>query len=76
MLTSADEAVDGNGFVKTGAQIAESSPLRRQPFLLETSLPGIFAAGGVRGGSTKRAASAVGEGAMAVQCVHEYLAYN
>jgi thioredoxin reductase (NADPH) len=57
-------------------QVMESSvwPLRRQPFLLETSLPGIFAAGDVRLGSTKRIASAVGEGAMAVQFVHEYLA--
>jgi thioredoxin reductase len=46
---------------------------RRQPFLLETSRPGVFAAGGVRSGSVKRVASAVGEGAMAVQFVHEYL---
>lgn len=66
--------VDPNGFVKTGAQVAESWPLRRPPFLLETSCPGIFAAGDVRCGSTKRVASAVGEGAMAVQFVHEYLA--
>lgn len=70
------QEVNGNGFVKTGLQIAESWPLRRQPFLLETSLPGIFAAGDVRCGSTKRVASAVGEGAMAVQFVHEYLASN
>ncbi len=68
--------VDGNGFVKTGLQIAQSWPLRRQPFLLETSLPGTFAAGDVRCGSTRRVASAVGEGAMAVQFVHEYLASN
>jgi thioredoxin reductase (NADPH) len=47
---------------------------RRQPFLLETSLSGIFAAGDVRCDSTKRVASAAGEGAMAVQFVHEYLA--
>ena len=46
---------------------------RRQPFLLETSRPGVFAAGDVRSGSIKRVASAVGEGAMAVQFVHEYL---
>jgi thioredoxin reductase (NADPH) len=45
----------------------------RQPFLLETSRPGVFAAGDVRSGSVKRVASAVGEGAMAVQFVHEYL---
>lgn len=66
--------VDGNGFVKTGLQVAEWWPLRRPPFLLETSCPGIFAAGDVRLGSTKRVASAVGEGAMAVQFVHQYLA--
>ena len=68
--------VDRHGFVKTGLQVMESNgwPLRRQPFLLETSLPGIFSAGDVRLGSTKRVASAVGEGAMAVQFVHEYLA--
>ena len=46
---------------------------RRQPFLLETSRTGVFAAGDVRSGSVKRVASAVGEGAMAVQLVHEYL---
>ena len=48
--------------------------LSREPFLLETSMPGIFAAGDVRSGSTKRCASAVGEGAMAVRLVHQYLA--
>jgi thioredoxin reductase (NADPH) len=69
---------DRNGFVKTGPQILESGAwqLRRQPFFLETSCPGIFAAGDVRLGSTKRVASAVGEGAMAVQFIHEYLASN
>ena len=46
---------------------------KRQPFLLETSRPGVFAAGDVRSGSAKRVASAVGEGSMAVQFVHEYL---
>jgi thioredoxin reductase (NADPH) len=46
---------------------------KRQPFLLETSRPGVFAAGDVRSGSIKCVASAVGEGAMAVQFVHEYL---
>jgi thioredoxin reductase (NADPH) len=45
----------------------------RAPFLLETSRRGVFAAGDVRAGSVKRVASAVGEGAMAVQFVHEYL---
>jgi thioredoxin reductase (NADPH) len=46
----------------------------REPFLLETSMPGVFAAGDVRSGSIKRCASAVGEGAMAVRLVHQYLA--
>lgn len=45
----------------------------REPFFFETSRPGVFAAGDVRLGSTKRVASAVGEGVMAVQFVHEYL---
>ena len=68
--------LDQDGFVKTGQQVADSKawPLRRQPFLLETSCPGIFAAGDVRLGSIKRVASAVGEGSMAVQLVHQYLA--
>jgi thioredoxin reductase (NADPH) len=66
---------DTKGFVRTGAALAEcpSWTARRQPFLLETSRPGVFAAGDVRAGSVKRVASAVGEGAMAVQFVHEYL---
>jgi thioredoxin reductase (NADPH) len=50
----------------------DSWPLQRPPFLLETSLPGVFAAGDVRHGSVKRVASAVGEGAMAVQLLHQY----
>jgi thioredoxin reductase (NADPH) len=49
-------------------------PLQRPPLFLETSLPGVFAAGDVRHRSIKRVASAVGEGAIAVQLVHEYLA--
>ena len=67
---------DSRGFVKTGPLVA-GSPYwteTREPFLLETSSPGIFAAGDVRVGSTKRVASAVGEGAMAVMFVHAYLA--
>ncbi|MGI8961758.1 MAG: NAD(P)/FAD-dependent oxidoreductase [Bryobacteraceae bacterium] len=66
---------DGKGFVRTGMALAESRSwgMARPPFLLETSHPGVFAAGDVRSGSVKRAASAVGEGAMAVQFVHEYL---
>jgi thioredoxin reductase (NADPH) len=66
---------DAEGFIQTGAALAQSPhwTARRQPFLLETSRPGVFAAGDVRSGSVKRVASAVGEGAMAVQFVHEYL---
>jgi len=66
---------DTKGFIRTGAALAQSphwsSP--RQPFLLETSRAGVFAAGDVRSDSIKRVASAVGEGAMAVKFVHEYL---
>jgi thioredoxin reductase (NADPH) len=66
---------DAKGFVRTGPVLSQSSSwsLARPPFLLETSRPGVFAAGDVRSGSVKRVASAVGEGAMAVQFVHEYL---
>ena len=66
---------DSKGFIKTGADLAHSQhwASARQPFLLETSRAGVFAAGDVRSGSVKRVASAVGEGAMAVQFVHECL---
>jgi thioredoxin reductase (NADPH) len=66
---------DAKSFVRTGAALAESPhwTAKRQPFLLETSRPGVFAAGDVRSDSVKRVASAVGEGAMSVQFVHEYL---
>jgi thioredoxin reductase (NADPH) len=66
---------DAKGFVRTGPSLAKSPhwTASRQPFLLETSHPGVFAAGDVRSGSVKRVASAVGEGAMSVQFVHEYL---
>ena len=66
---------DDKGFVRTGPAVAQSPhwTAKRQPFLLETSRPGVFAAGDVRSGSIKRVASAVGEGAMTVQFVHEYL---
>jgi thioredoxin reductase len=47
--------------------------LKRQPFLLETSRPGVFAAGDVRSGSVKRVASAVGDGSVAIRQVHEFL---
>jgi thioredoxin reductase (NADPH) len=66
---------DEKNFVRTGASLLQSPHRnsKRQPFLVETSRPGVFAAGDVRSGSVKRVASAVGEGAMAVQFVHEYL---
>jgi thioredoxin reductase (NADPH) len=66
---------DARGFVRTGPALARapSWTARREPFLLETSRPGVFAAGDVRSGSVKRVASGVGEGSMAVQFVHEYL---
>lgn len=73
-------ALDGKGFVKTGAAltadelVAAQWPLRRQPYLLETSIPGVLAVGDVRSGSTKRVASAVGEGSIAVATVHQVLA--
>jgi thioredoxin reductase (NADPH) len=68
---------DAKGFVRTGADLAGSRSwtAARQPFLLETSRPCVFAAGDVRAGSVKRVASAVGEGAMAVQFVHECLSH-
>ncbi len=67
--------LDAKGFVLTGPAVAEDSlwPLRRAPLFLETTCPGVFAAGDVRAGSVKRVASAVGEGSMAVAFVHEYL---
>jgi len=72
-------ARDENGFVLTGPDLLTDGllpadwPLERQPYYLETSVPGVFAAGDVRGQSVKRVASAVGEGAMAVTLVHRYL---
>jgi thioredoxin reductase (NADPH) len=54
-------------------QLPADWPLERQPYFLETSVPGVFAAGDVRHQSVKRVASAVGEGAMAVTLVHRYL---
>ena len=71
-------ARDSKGFVLSGRELmagesGPSWPLERDPFPLETSTPGVFVAGDVRRGSVKRVASAVGEGAMAVQLIHEYL---
>ncbi len=67
---------DERGFVLTGPSVGRSSQWKsgRQPYLLETSRPGVFAAGDVRAGSVKRVASAVGEGSMVVQFVHAVLA--
>ena len=67
-------ALDEKQFIKTGADLLDDWPLRRTPYLLETSLPGVFAVGDIRSGSVKRVASAVGEGSMAVQFVHKVLA--
>jgi thioredoxin reductase (NADPH) len=67
-------ALDNKHFIKTGAEVAHDWNLRRPPYLLETSLPGVFAVGDIRSGSVKRVASAVGEGSMAVQFVHKFLA--
>ena len=72
-------AVDGAGYIRTGAELISSDgeldgwPLSRQPLPLETNLPGQFAAGDVRSGSIKRCAAAIGEGSMAVALVHQRL---
>jgi thioredoxin reductase (NADPH) len=69
-------ARDDRGFVLAGPDVVGNAPWphERDPFLLETSLPGVFVAGDVRHRSIKRVASAVGEGSMAVQFIHQYLA--
>ena len=73
-------ALDDKGFVKTGQDLSAEDlaearwPLARSPYLLETSLPGVFAVGDVRSGNVKRVASAVGEGSIAVSFVHRVLA--
>ena len=72
-------ALDGKNFIKTGPDLSESDlaaarwPLPRAPYLLETSLPGVFAVGDVRGGNIKRVAAAVGEGSIAISFVHRVL---
>jgi thioredoxin reductase (NADPH) len=72
-------ALDAQGFVKTGADLSPEDlaaaewPLARAPYLLETSLPGVFAVGDVRAGNIKRVASAVGEGSIAISLVHQVL---
>jgi thioredoxin reductase (NADPH) len=72
-------ALDAKGFIKTGADLSQEDlaaahwPLARAPHLLETSRPGVFAVGDVRGGNIKRVASAVGEGSIAISFVHRAL---
>ncbi len=72
--------LDEHGFVRTGPQLKKDGklttnwPLTRDPLLLETSIPGVFAAGDTRSGSVKRVASGVGEGSVVVQFVHQFLA--
>ena len=72
-------ALDAHGFIKTGPDLSPEDiaaarwPFARGPHLLETSLPGVFAVGDVRGGNIKRVASAVGEGSIAVAFVHQVL---
>jgi thioredoxin reductase (NADPH) len=71
---------DGKGFIETGRELKTYSNFnkiwkqKRDPYLLETSCPGVFAAGDVRAGAMNRVASAVGEGSMAISFVHKYLA--
>jgi len=70
---------DARGFIMTGPDLLHDGkppkywPMERDPGLLETSLPGVFAVGDVRHGSVKRVASGVGEGSIAIQFVHQYL---
>ncbi len=72
-------ALDEKGFIKTGPDLSKDElaearwPLARLPYLLETSLPGVFAVGDVRSGSIKRVASGVGEGSIAISFVHRVL---
>lgn len=67
---------DGRGYVVTGSGIVKNAHwnVERDPYLLETSVPGVFAVGDVRAGSIKRVAAAVGEGSMAIAFIHQYFA--
>jgi thioredoxin reductase (NADPH) len=71
-------ALDRRGYVLTGPDVsaADAWPLERDPYLLETSVPGVFACGDVRSGPVKRVAAAVGEGSMAIAFVHQYLRHG
>jgi thioredoxin reductase (NADPH) len=70
---------DERGYILSGADLTLNGrrprnwPLERKPYLLETNVPGIFVAGDVRHGSIKRVASAVGEGSIAIELIHQYL---
>ena len=72
-------ALDDKGFIKTGPDLSPEElsaaqwPPARPPYLLETTLPGVFAVGDVRAGSINRVASAVGEGSIAISFVHQVL---
>jgi thioredoxin reductase (NADPH) len=67
-------ARDERGFILAGPDARDNGwPLSREPYLLETTVPGVFVAGDVRARSIKRVASAVGEGSMAVSLIHQYL---
>jgi thioredoxin reductase (NADPH) len=68
-------ARDTRGYIVTGLELVKNGlwPLERPPFLLETSVPGIFAVGDVRAGSVKRVAAGVGEGSMAIAFLHQYV---
>ncbi|MGE5089348.1 MAG: FAD-dependent oxidoreductase [Candidatus Levyibacteriota bacterium] len=74
----AEIARDGRGYLLTGVDVVKSGHWRgaRDPYLLETSVPGIFACGDVRSSPVKRVASAVGEGSMAIAFVHQYLQHD
>ena len=75
-------ARDEDGYIVTGRDFSHYGPphrgwhVERLPLPLETSMPGVFAAGDVRHGAVKRVASAVGEGSIAIQTVHEYLSLS
>jgi thioredoxin reductase (NADPH) len=71
-------ALDPKGFVLTGSDARDAAQwrLERDPYLLETSAPGIFACGDVRVSPVKRVAAAVGEGSMAIAFVHQYIREN
>ena len=77
-----DIVKNDKGYIETGRDLHKYDDFKvlwkldRQPYLLESSSPGIFAAGDVRSGSMNRVASAVGEGSMAIKFVHDYLSHH